>query len=145
MNRNQPPNPPRIAEFLLGLLLPRQGIRESVLGDLHELFIGRADDPDTGSHRARLWYWSQALRLGAGYGARRLRGVRYRGFTGPARPRDTRDAWGGVGMGMIRQMRFSVRSMIRSPGFSGPVLLWLLIAQGLICVRRLLETFEHLS
>ena len=35
------PSPPRIAELLLSVMLPGGGIRESVLGDSHELYLAR--------------------------------------------------------------------------------------------------------
>jgi len=116
--------PPRIAEALLSLFLPDGGIRESVLGDLHELFVRRTQQAG-GAH---WWYWRQAFRLSAGYGLRRLRGSGFRGFASAPRPAEVRTTTKGDGMaGMARQVRFSLRSLLRSPGFTVPSLLILAI------------------
>ncbi|MCZ6915492.1 MAG: ADOP family duplicated permease [Gemmatimonadetes bacterium] len=55
---NQRHRPPRLAEFLVAVSLPRD-IRDAVLGDLAEGYRHRAEthDPVT----ARRWYWSHAV------------------------------------------------------------------------------------
>ncbi len=49
--------PPRIAQWLLLFLLPRQ-VRENIAGDLSELYAA-VIVPSCGIARARLWYWRQ--------------------------------------------------------------------------------------
>lgn len=50
-------SPPRQAEFLLHLLLPKP-MRESLIGDLAEEF-STSIIPKFGRRRASLWYWTQ--------------------------------------------------------------------------------------
>jgi len=120
--------PPRAAEALVTLFLPGGGISESVLGDLHEMYAKRAGGSG-GRVSAGRWYWTQAIRLSVGYGTRRLSGARFRGFApAPAPAEVKRTTTRGDGMaGMARQVRFSVRSLMRSPGFTVPSLLILAI------------------
>lgn len=130
MSPSPAPRPPRLAEALLALLLPGDGIRETVLGDLHELYLRRLRDPDVGRGGARLWYRTQALRLAVGYGVRRLRGSRLRGFAPAPRPSEVkrdRLAGGDALAGVVRQIRLSFRALMRSPGFTVPALLILAI------------------
>ena len=111
------PRPPRTAEALLSLFLPGGGIRESVLGDLEEMYALRVGRPRGGRLRADRWYWAQAVRIAAGYGARRISGKRYRGFAPAERPADVGMTMtrGDIMAGWIRQVRFSMRSLFRSP------------------------------
>ena len=55
----QPPEPPRIAAWLLRLHTPADA-EESILGDLLEEFSGLAVAPGRGF--ARSWYWRQTLK-----------------------------------------------------------------------------------
>ena len=121
--------PPWTAEALLSLILPGGGIAESVLGDLHEMFVQRVEAAGGRVSGARWWYWRQAVGLSAGYGFRRLRGSGFRGFESAPRPAEVRmTTTMGDGMtGMVRQLRFSIRSLFRSPGFTVPSLLILAI------------------
>ncbi|HSG08949.1 MAG TPA: ADOP family duplicated permease [Longimicrobiales bacterium] len=122
-------NPPRTGEAILSLFLPGGGIQESVLGDLHEMFAQRVESAGGRSVGARWWYWTQVVGLSAGYGFRRLRGTGFRGFAPAPRPAEvTMTTTKGDGMaGMARQVRFSIRSLFRSPGFTVPSLLILAI------------------
>lgn len=52
--------PPKSAEFLLHLILPKS-LRETLLGDLEEEFRG-VILPKFGHQRARWWYWAQVTR-----------------------------------------------------------------------------------
>jgi len=104
-------------------------VRESVLGDLHEMYVKKVGNPDGGLGRARRWYWAQTLGLSLGYGGRRLRGRRPRGFAprvGPAEVGKT-TMRGDSMADTARQVRFSLRSLFRSPGFTLPALLILAI------------------
>jgi putative ABC transport system permease protein len=123
------PPPPRAAEALLSFFLPAGGIRESVLGDLHEMYGQRWEEAGSHSWAARRWYWTQSVRLSLGYGLRRVRGRRYRGFAPAPRPGEVKRGMArGDGMaGIVRQIRLSLRSLLRSPGFTFPSLLILAI------------------
>ncbi|MDH3271685.1 MAG: ABC transporter permease [Gemmatimonadota bacterium] len=119
------PRPPRAAEALLTLFLPANGVRESVLGDLHEMFLERVRGRPGARTAATRWYWGQALRLAGGYAVRRIAGNGARGFGTPASPAEVGrpEIGGGDGMrGMIRQLRLSTRSLLKSPGFTLPAL-----------------------
>jgi putative ABC transport system permease protein len=135
--------PPRTAEALLSFFLPGGGIRETVLGDLHEMYVHRAAGPGGSRVRAGRWYWAQAVRLSATYGAKRLSGTRYRGFApapGPAEVRKTTTRGDGM-VGLARQVRLSLRALIRSPGFTLPSLLILAIGMtGATAVFTVVDT-----
>jgi putative ABC transport system permease protein len=100
-----------------------------VLGDLHEMYLKRVGGEGRRRAGARRWYWGQAVRLALRYGARRLSGARFRGFAPAPRPTEvTRTTTMGDGMaGVVRQIRFSVRSLFRNPAFTVPSLLILAI------------------
>lgn len=55
----QPPQPPRIAVWLLTLFTPAE-VEESIMGDLLEEFSGLAIE--SGRASARRWYWRQVLK-----------------------------------------------------------------------------------
>jgi len=57
--------PPRAAELLLSILLPRRE-REPLLGDLREGYVAKAL-PELGPMAARRWYWLKALQYLAIY------------------------------------------------------------------------------
>jgi putative ABC transport system permease protein len=100
-------------------------VRESVLGDLHEMFLERARGEPQAEAAAARWYWAQALRLGFGYAFRRITGARVRGFGTSTSSAGEGGAgfWRGDGMGgLMRQARISIRSLLRSPGFTLPAL-----------------------
>ncbi|MDA0329850.1 MAG: ABC transporter permease [Gemmatimonadetes bacterium] len=128
MSPDPQPTPPAPAEALLSSALPEGEIREGVLGDLHELFLQRVQNPKLGLKAARRWYWLQAIRLAVRFTSRRLR-VRSQ----PSAPSD------GVGA-LLRQLRFSFRSLLRSPGFSAPALL--ILAVGLTAVTTMFTVVD---
>ncbi|MBN2266012.1 MAG: ABC transporter permease, partial [Candidatus Aminicenantes bacterium] len=65
---DRPPQPPRIAEWLLRRLFADKG-DFTHLGDFAEAFAARA--AEKGSGRARLWYWTQVVRSLPGFLANR--------------------------------------------------------------------------
>ena len=69
-------HPPRAAERILRLLLGSGADGSSIVGDLHEEFLGRAE---RGAWRARMWYTHQALGIGLRYAARSMKRERRRG------------------------------------------------------------------
>ncbi len=66
------PRPPRLAEWLLGLVLPVGVIGRSILGDAREEF---AEYVRKGGFAPAVWYWIHAARLAGGYVVTRGRGV----------------------------------------------------------------------
>jgi len=127
--------PPRVAAALLSCCLPPGPIRESVLGDLREIYEDLLTDTATvttpgrrsgassvsrvGRRRASRWYWRQAVLVGGRYlFGRIVRRRLYRGIAAPGgRPEDRRTPvrWSGrIG----HDVRFAFRLLRRSPGFA---------------------------
>ena len=122
MSSERPPSPPWLSRALLSLVLPDNGIRETVLGDLHELFLDRVEARNGRRLAAGLWYSVQTLRLVTHYGLLRIR-RRVPGHFGDAEPLSSRP----TPSDLLRQVRFAIRSLLRSPGFTVPALLILSI------------------
>lgn len=124
------------------MTLPDGGIRESVLGDLEELFGQRAGSSGLGRRAARRWYWSQAIRLSVGYGLRRLSGARFRGFAPAPTPKDVKNKK-GVGMAdRVRDVRLALRFLARSPGFALPALL--ILAVGMTAATAIFTVVDSI-
>lgn len=105
------PNPPRLAQALLVLLLPRGLGRDGVVGDLAE---EHAELAKQWRIRARWWYWRQAVVL--------LVRVRLapRRRPRPARPKYYKERpvsfiWLS---GLATDVRYAARRLVRSPGFA---------------------------
>ena len=118
--------PPRFARFLMRRLLPR-GAREFVVGDLDEEF--RRFASRDGSN-ARRWYWSQAVRsiahsIGRPSMSRTLRHPVH------SRPRAGAVMRGGAfTMALLQDVRFTLRNLKRTPGFTFTVLMALGLGIG---------------
>ncbi|MFW6201760.1 MAG: ADOP family duplicated permease, partial [Gemmatimonadota bacterium] len=128
------PRPPRLAERLLALCLPRGGVRATVLGDLHELHAARVADPSVGRARAALWYWSHAIRIGARYAVRRARRS-WHPRLDPESPGaesggSVVEARGGVFQDFVRDARMSLRGFRRAPGFVAVAVVTLALGVG---------------
>lgn len=98
--------PPRLAERLLGALIP-PGDRDAILGDLEEELHDRAPGV-----RTWLWYWGQAILLG-GAMAWRGRTTRSDGATG----------W-------TKDLQITVRGLVRRPGYTVLALVTVVLGVG---------------
>jgi putative ABC transport system permease protein len=118
--------PPRLAEWLLSLALPREE-REGVLGDLAEALATRAP---RSRKRDLLWYWAQAILTSSAFAGHRIRNALLRVGSGrkhltrhpPFRgstPRRFPGAQGGTPMrAWLQDLRFAFRSFAKRPGFT---------------------------
>lgn len=126
--------PPRIATALLGAALPPGAVRESVLGDLHETYLERAEARS--STAAAVWYWGQVLAVAFRYTGRRWRRPRRRRDAIPVLP--GHDPWGtpkGSTMSNImKDVRFAARLFIRTPGFTLASVLVLALGIGAVTI-----------
>lgn len=95
------PAPPRLARFLMALLLGRS-TRRCVLGDLHVLFNERVRE--RGARAGRAWYWTQVLLA-----------VRH-GFASAPLASIPTSGWNT--MSVLSDVRFALRSLLRDPKFT---------------------------
>ena len=106
--------PPRFAERLLGLSLPQQEWRDSILGDLREEYVMTRKQQGAGV--AWRWYWAQAFSIGTRGLAARWRPRRPQ-EGGLSRSADI-DARAGWLAGASRDARHAWRTLARRPGTS---------------------------
>jgi predicted permease len=104
--------PPRLAEWLLGRLLPAD-VRDEALDDLADLHRERA--ATLGRGNANRWYWSQLPRF-----ALRIRmAVAMGGPLASSGPRLPHDPPGDRAMNLLlSDLRHAARSLRRTPGFT---------------------------
>src|SRR5262245_35639427 len=96
--------PPRLARWLVERALPRD-VREDVSGDLEEVFQQRFL---ASRQRARLWYWSEALRFAFRFGVERVR----------ERVSNARHAGAVIGAGLGIEVKLGVRMLRKYPGLT---------------------------
>lgn len=107
--------PPRLAAYLLRVVVRDQDVAEGLLGDLQE-DCREELSPDASRLRSAVWYWRSSLALGASFllasGRRRRDGLVGLGRTEPA----------GTGRVLLEAVRRDVvgagRKLRRSPGFT---------------------------
>ena len=108
---SRPLEPPSFATRLMEAVLPPADRGASILGDLHEEFLCRAE---RGLMSARIWYTREALGIA----------VRYLGQSGKyARRREqlgvgTTGNWEGLVDALVRNVRYALRRLMLSPMFT---------------------------
>ncbi len=129
--------PPRIAKALISACLPPGIVRETVLGDLDELFENRVAT----SRGSTLWYWSQVPLVGGRFLVRRALHRRfYRTLLASPAAAHGNPSGGSLMSDFWNDIRFASRSFRRSPGFALAAVLVLGIGIG--AVSLMFSTFN---
>lgn len=139
MTDPRPVEPPRLAERLLRVWLPRGVVGDSIIGDAREEFAEYVRR--RGGRFRAMWYWLHALRLAANYAWRAGPNNRSQhdrvspGERVRALLSDIRNAkkWGEeVEMGtLLKDLKFGVRSIRRMPGSAAVSVVVLALGIGL--------------
>jgi putative ABC transport system permease protein len=117
--------PPAAAERLLGKILGQGEWSESILGDLHEEYVARANRT---SAPARAWYWLQAVKIIARTVARRASRPRQPRYRQPVTPFPTRRD--STMRTLTLEIRHSFRSLLKRPAMSAIVIVTLGLGLG---------------
>jgi putative ABC transport system permease protein len=150
-------DPPRLAEEFLSRCLPPGVVRETVLGDLREMYVAKVFKsanvpmPEHRAapgverhelrHRAALWYWSQVPLVGGRYLLRRILHRRlYRIHSSGAAEVDDRAPRSILLSEIWSDARFAARAFRRTPGFALAAVLVLGIGIG--AVSLMFSTFN---
>lgn len=124
----RPPLPPRVAEWLLSLLVGPGSARDVVLGDLHEEFARFASRRRRLGHGlAILWYWREAARIGARLAWRRLARhvARPASLPGPLPYRGD-----SIMRTLLLDLRYAWRSLVKRPATSAIIVATLALGLG---------------
>jgi len=108
--------PPILADLLLYLTLPAK-LYKCIRGDLTEEYY-TVILPDLGVGKARFWYWRQVIRS---------IGTALRGEITYARPTERK---GDAMETIIRDLRFGLRMLVKTPGFTAVSLITLALGIG---------------
>jgi len=103
--------PPRMATRLMEAVLPPTDRGASIVGDLHEEYLKRAE---RGVMRACIWYVREALGVTVRYARQSRQHERRRGRIGV----ETRGNWEGFVDTLVMNVRYSVRRLMKSPMFT---------------------------
>jgi putative ABC transport system permease protein len=115
--------PPRVAEWLLSLVVGSGGEGRSILGDAREEYSDRGRSSRFG---ASGWYWGYVLHFAVTY----RRGKRSRGGASVSRSAGEERSGGGGVQGFFWDLKTSARSLSRRPGLSAAVALTLSLGIG---------------
>lgn len=140
--------PPRTAEWLVQRSIRRPAVGRAIVGDLWEEHAALCER--RGVVVAALWYWLQALRIGARYGF----GFRSTAGRATEPPISSQGVRGGAAryIDELRlDVRYAARGLGRSPVFSGVIIGTLALAIGAnatmfsVVNRLLLSAPPHIS
>jgi putative ABC transport system permease protein len=134
------PAPPRLATILLTYCLPPGTVRETVVGDLREMYQELLTSA-TPAGRAALWYWMQVLVVGVRYLFRRtVHRKLYRGLVRSHTSPVKRHSIASLVSDASSDVRFAFRSFRRNPGFAAATVT--ILGIGIGAVSLMFSTFN---
>jgi len=134
------PAPPRLATAFLTYCLPPGPVRETVVGDMREIYVETVMLTRS-PRRAALWYWAHALLVGARYLVRRVLYHRLYRRLGKHSQRLVSETYGSSLVGDAwSDLRFALRSSRRGPGFA--VAAVMILGIGIGAVSLMFSTFN---